>query len=69
MHAAVDDRRAATAAAWMPNCAGLPKSRPSATPFKRLLREHTGQQRTDRAADAMRRDDVERIVERRLGAG
>ena len=28
-----------------------------------LLREHAGQQRADRAADAVRGDDVERVVE------
>ena len=33
-----------------------------------LLREHTGEERADRAADAVRGDHVERIVERGLGA-
>ena len=34
---------------------------------ERLLREHAGQQRADRAAQAVRGDDVERVVEDGLG--
>jgi hypothetical protein len=42
----------------------LPNSTPSATPFHAFSREDAGQQRADRAADAVRGDDVERVVER-----
>ena len=52
----------------MPSCRGLPNSAPSATPFQIFLREHAGQQRADDSADAVRGDDVERVVEPGPGA-
>ena len=61
--AAVDDRRD-HGDRLDPELAGLPNSRPSADAVQRLLREDAGQQRADRAAEAVRGDDVERVVER-----
>ena len=59
---------APTATAWIPSCAGLPNSSAVGDAVQALLREHAGQQRADGPADAVRRDDVERVVELRLRA-
>ena len=67
MHAAVGDRRE-DGRGLHHQLAGVAEQRAVGDAVERLLREHAGQQRADRAADAVRRDDVERIVERRLGA-
>ena len=53
----------------MPTWPGLPCSAPSNRPLRLLVGEDAGQERADRAADAVRRDDVERVVERRLRRG
>ena len=59
---------AATAANWMPSCAGIAEQQAVGDAVQALLREHPGQQRADRAAQTVRGDDVERIVEVGLGA-
>ena len=59
---------ATTAVAWITSWPGLPKSSAVGDAVQRLLGENAGQQRADGAAHPVRRDDVERVVERRLRA-
>ena len=47
---------------------GVAEEQPVGDAVERLVREHTRQQRANGAADAVRGNHVERIVERRLGA-
>ena len=52
----------------MPSCAGIAEEQAVGDAVERLLREDAGQQRADGAADAVRRDDIERVVEAGLRA-
>ena len=65
--AAVDDRRA-DRHRLDAELRRVAEEQPVGDAVQALLREHAGQQRADRAADAVRRDDVERVVELRLRA-
>ena len=60
--AAVDDRRA-DRDGLDPDLAGIAEQQAVGDAVEALLREDAGQQRADRAADAVRRDDVERVVQ------
>ena len=57
-----------TAAPCTSELPGIPEQRAIERAIERLLGEHAGQQRAHRAAEAVRGDDIERVVERGLGA-